>query len=93
MTARDLFQKDKALREKLAAMVHADWFEQALLYARSAMLEASPTTDQLKGAQAFEAALMSLCADPDRQSISVGTGLIHDLDNPRKEIEEAKEAK
>ncbi len=86
MTPHDLFQKDKALFEKLSAVVHSDWFAQAMLYARSAFLESLPSSEQIKGAQALENALVSLCADPEDKVPTLTTGLIHNIDNPREEI-------
>lgn len=82
MNAKELFLKNKELRDRWSAVVHADWFEEVLVYARGALLDTKRTEAEIDGAKAYELTLCSLCDNEGEVTTEVFTGLNHNLDNP-----------
>lgn len=83
-TAKELFLKNKELREKWAAVAHADWFGEVLVFARSVCMDNKPTAEKIMGMLEFESALLSIC---DEQVVSVeypSSGIRHDIDRTSK---------
>ena len=88
--AKELLLTNKDLRLKWATVTHSDWFPQILILVRSECLDAGVGGPALEGAQCYERILTSIC-ESDAETIPFPTsGLKHDIDNPRKEREEAR---
>lgn len=83
MNAKELFLKNKELRDRWSAVVHADWFEEVLVYARGSFMDAKRTEAEMEGAKAYETILLSLCDVEGEVTAPILTGLHHDLDNPQ----------
>ncbi len=80
MTYKETFLRQKELREKLAAVTHADWFKQAMIYVRSELMSSKITTEELEGARKFEGLLMTIADFEVSEETAPKTGLHHDLD-------------
>lgn len=82
MDAKQLFLKNKDLRDRWSAITHSSWFGEILVYARSAFMDGAVTEAQLKGAKDYEQILCSLCDGEAGEAPAIFTGLNHNLDNP-----------
>ncbi len=81
-TPKLLFQKNKDLRDQLAAVTQSDWFAQCLVFARAEMLESGITADQLEGARRFVRVLVELPEVESTISEYPAPLLKHDFDKP-----------
>lgn len=91
MSSKNLFNKQKELRDQLAAVVHADWFKQCLVFIRGELMELpNMTTEQLKGAKSFEMVLLDFTDEEPDLATFPTPGIRHDLD-ARRGVPETKE--
>lgn len=91
MTTKELFLKNKDLADKLNAVVCSDWFNEACVYARAAMLESKVTTEQLDGARMFLDTLSTLAEYERAPQSFPTTGLHHALDKFPKPTEKKQQ--
>lgn len=90
MNSKEFFNKNKALRDQLIAVINTDWFAECLLYVRSALIESSITAEQLAGAKRFQQELMTITDPEYKEPEPMKTGLIHVIDNPKAERTQTK---
>lgn len=86
MTSKDLLLKDKDLTAKLAGVTNADWFKQALLFVRSAMMEGRYSAEALSGAKSYERELLTITDPESPRGEPIQSGIQHRLDDPKHEI-------
>lgn len=77
-TTKELFIKNKELRDKWAAWAKNDDFGIILAYAKSSLIESRKcTTEMLAGAMAFQDILLNLGDEEDLPSQPVRSGFKH----------------
>ena len=87
MNPKEILLKNKDLREKLSAVVHADWFAEALMYVWA---EAAPnlgSADLTKGARIFQDTLLTLPDDEPVRPERIKSGIKHDFDVVKEDKE------
>lgn len=78
-TTKEIFLKNKDLRDYLSAIVHADDFKICLAYAKAEMMDrAGVSAEMLNGARAFESLLLSLPDETDSSDEPISSGLSHE---------------
>lgn len=88
MTYKETFLRRKELREQLAAVTHADWFKEAMVFIRAEMMSSKVSTEELEGARKFEEVLMTIADFDTDNPAGPSTGLDHHLDDlKRKRLE------
>jgi len=94
MTARDLLAKDKDLRDKLASVTQAEWFEQALAYVKTDIFSRDGlNADHLKGARMFEETLLAIAAPEATEDEQISPGLVHNFDPKLDDNKKAEKTK
>jgi hypothetical protein len=90
--AKDHFLKDKDAAAKLNACAHADWFQHAIILARSEVADSGASAEENRGARKLADTLLQF-GDPDPEGAQPfpSSGLVHDLDiKPREKKPEPK---
>jgi len=88
MTSKELFLKNKPLREQWAAVAHADWFAEVCTYARAVLMDTNAlSTEFLHGAIKFEDTLRELADEDSKAQEWAKPGLVHTLDNPKPTVQ------
>lgn len=91
MTSKNLFNKQKELRDYLNAIVKSEQFQKCLIYVRGELMEAPNLTPQgLDGAKTFELTLLNFTDEEIPQGDFPPAGLEHNLEPTRKTAEKAK---
>ena len=86
MNAKTQFCSNKDLSAWWSAVSNDTRFDTMLLYAGNVAFEACPSAEQRDGILRFKEILLTL-SQPDSAPINFAkTGLIHDLDRPRKTV-------
>lgn len=82
MNSKELFLKNKPLRESWAAVVHSDWFKEVITHARAEASQRVKNLDELNGAFVMENVLFELCDEEAPAYQYPRPGLRHDIDKP-----------
>jgi hypothetical protein len=86
LQAKEQFIAQKELAAWWSSISNDTRFDTMMLFAGNVAFEACPSSEQRDGILRFKEILLTL-SQPDAASISFAkTGLIHDLDRPRKTV-------
>lgn len=94
MNTRDIFNRDKELRNWWIQVTTHDNFERVQMYARSAFLDLLPSKEELNGARMLEQLQMGLADRPDESQHLPSPGLHHQIEPmPSQPVHETKKPK
>ena len=93
--AKAIFSSKKQLRNKAAATVNSDWWDEFVIFAKAHLLSTqSLNTDQQSGINLLAEALKDIVAPETQLPDEIKPGLVHDLDNiDRTQVPVSKEEK
>lgn len=84
MTPKELFLQNKERANMLRTVVQQPWFKESLYAVRAQLMGATGmTTEKMRGALDYEAALLDLAEETEEEE-TIDTGLHHDIDNPTR---------
>lgn len=90
MTTKELLARDKELLAAAGAVVKSEWFQKYLLFVMVEFTSLECSAEMLAGAGRFQRILLSLTDAEEGYKPLPGPGLVHDIDDPRNEINQPK---